>query len=380
MMVIGVPKELPLASGFLEKRAGLTPGGVRELTGRGIAVFVESGAGSGARFSDEDYRQAGANVVYSKEETYGRSDLVVKVEKPAEEEWGLLRERQAIMAFMHLVNAPKKFLDLLISKKITAIGYEIIQSDVGDLPILKPISQIAGKMSLQIAARLMESKGEGFGILIGGIPGIPPADVVIIGGGTLGYHAARTFYNAGARVFVLEKDQKRLEELDRLFGGGIVTAYSSERYLERMVSFADVLITAVLVPGAPAPVLVTREMVQSMKRGSVIIDFSIDQGGCVETSRLTPGEDFVFVMDGVIHYCVPNVSSNVARTASRALTHSTVPYLLEIAAGGLKDALLKDSSLQRGLYTCCGYAANENLKNLGIPYGEAPDLLKEFDL
>jgi alanine dehydrogenase len=378
-MVIGVPKELPLARGFQEKRTGLSPGGARELARRGITVFVESGAGSGARFSDEDFRSAGAEVVYSREEAYQRADLVVKVERPVKDEWNLLRERQAIMCFMHLVNAPREFLDILIEKKITGIGYEIIQTDGGDLPILTPISQIAGKMAFQVAARLMESKGEGFGILISGIPGIPPADVVIIGGGTVGYYAARTFLNAGAHVFIIEKDQRRLEKLDRMFGGAVVTAYATEGYIEKMVAFADVLITAVLIPGAAAPLLVTKEMVRTMKKGSVIIDYSIDQGGCVETSRLTPGEDFVFVVDGVIHYCVPNVSSNVARTATRALTHSTVPYLVEIATGGLKSAFLSMPSLLRGLYTCSGFTANVHLKDTGVPFKDGRDLVEEFE-
>lgn len=379
-MNIGVPNEMPLSKGVLEKRAGLSPGGVKELTSRGVRVFVESGAGAGSRFSDEDYRGAGAEVVYSKEEAYRRAELVVKVERPTESEWGFLREKQALMAFMHLVTAPKDFLTLLIEKKITTLGYEIIQTDDGVLPVLTPISQIAGKMAYQIAARLMESRGEGFGILIGGIPGIPPADVVVIGGGTCGYYAARTFLNVGARVFIIEKDPKRLEELDRVFGGAVVTAYPTKRYIEKMVEFADVLITAVLVPGAPAPLLVTREMVQRMKKGSVIIDYSIDQGGAVETSRLMPHEDSVFVVDGVIHYCVPNVSSNVARTATRALTLSTVPYLAVIGTKGLKDALRDSSSLARGLYTCCGYAVNENLRGRGVLFRERAGVIEELDI
>jgi alanine dehydrogenase len=379
-MIIGVPNELPLSKGILEKRAGLTPGGVHELTSRGMRVFVESGLGAGARFSDEEYRSAGAEVVYSKEEAYQRADLVVKVERPAESEWGFLHESQAIMAFMHLVTAPKPFLNRLLEKKIATIGFEIIQTDDGELPVLTPISQISGKMAYQIAARLMESRGEGYGILLGGIPGIPPADVVIIGGGTCGYYAARTFLNAGARVFIIEKDPKRLEELDRIFGGAVVTAYPTKRYLTKMVEFADVLITAVLVPGAPAPLLVTREMVQKMKKGSVIIDYSIDQGGAVETSRLMPQEDFVFVVDGVIHYCVPNVSSNVARTATRALSLSTVPYIIDIGMKSLRDALRESSSLARGLYTCGGYAVNENLRGRGIPFREREGAIEELNI
>ncbi len=379
-MNIGIPNELPLSSGFQEKRVGLTPGGARDLADAGAKVFVESGAGSGARFSDEDFRSAGCEVVYSKEEAYRRSDIVVKVERPVEEEWGLFRDRQTIMSFMHLVNAPREFTRVLVDRKITAIGYEIIERDDGILPVLTPISQISGKMSLQIAARLMESRGEGYGILIGGIPGIPPADVVIIGGGTVGYYAARTFLNAGARVFVLEKDQNRLEELDRVFEGRVVTAYVTHRYIEQMVSFADVLITAVLEPGAPAPLLVTKEMVRMMKKGSVIIDFSIDQGGAVETSRLMHGGESVFVVDGVIHYCVPNVSSDVARTATRALTHSILPYLFEIGDKGLRRALRESPSLMRGIYTTCGFAVNEHLRDFDVPFGEAGDLIEELEI
>ncbi len=354
-MIVGVPKERSALKGIEEKRVSLSPAGVRELVALGAEVYVTSGAGRGAGFTDEEYRAVGAHLVYSNEEAIRRADLVVKVQRPAPEEWEFFNERSTLMAFLHLAVAPRELLELLVTKRMTAIGLEIVQEPDGALPILRASSEIAGKMAVQIASRLLESTSGGRGILLGGIPGIPPADVVILGGGTLGYYAARSFVGAGATVYVLDKDMKRLLELDKLFEGRVVTALATASNIEKFVAFADVLIGAVLVPGQRAPILVTREMVQRMRPGSVIIDFSIDQGGCVETSTLTPSEDFLFTAYGVTHFCAPNVPAMVARTATHALTNTLLPYVREIAHYGTLEALKRNVALRHGLYAFAGY-------------------------
>jgi len=276
-MIIGVPKEY-IGKGLEERRVGLSPAGVKELSEMGIKVVVENGAGEAAGFSNEEYKKSGASIVYSKEEAYKRADLVLKIRAPKENEWDLLRENQALWGYLHLAVAPKRFIEILVNRKIIAVGYEVIQREDGTLPVLKPMSEIAGIMSVQIAGRLLESKGKfGRGILLGGIPGIPPADVVIVGGGTLGYYAAKAFSGIGASVYVVDKDVRRLEYIEHTLPGRIVTMLYTRRNLEKLVRFADVLVCAVLVPGARAPILITREMVKTMRKGSVIMEFSIDQ-------------------------------------------------------------------------------------------------------
>lgn len=354
-MIIGIPKEQPVLKGVEEKRVSLSPAGVRELVDLGADVFVASGAGQGAGFSDEEYRSAGARIAYSNEEVIRRADVVVKVLKPAPPEWPLFNEGSTLTAFLNLAVAPKEFIRLLIEKEITAIGYEIVQDADGGLPILRGSSEIAGKMAVQIAGRLLESTSGGCGILLGGIPGIPPANVVILGGGTIGYYAARSFRGVGASVYILDSDPRRLMELDELLQGKVVTALATKSNIEKYVAFADVLIGAVLVPGQRAPVLVTKEMVQTMAPGSLIIDFAINQGGCVETSTLAPSEDFLFTSFGVIHFCAPNVPAMVARTSSQWLTNALLPYLREIVQGGVQQALRQDAALRRGVYTFGGF-------------------------
>ncbi len=277
-MIIGIPQEIPLLKGFAERRVGLVPAGVAELIALGQKVYVEKNAGVGAGFSDESYRQAGSEVVYSKEEVYLRADMICKVGRPAPPEWELLKSHQVLCGFLHLAVAPRELLNRLIEESILSVGYEIIRTDERRLPVLQPISEIAGRMVPQIAGRLLE---QGRGILLSGLAGIPPADVVILGGGTVGYQAARSLVGLGARVFILDKRLERLEELDRLFEGRVVTAVATPHNIERYARFADVLVGAVLEPGARAPILVKRETVRAMKHGSVIIDFSIDQGGFV---------------------------------------------------------------------------------------------------
>jgi len=375
-MIIGIPKERSALKGIEEKRVSLSPAGVREVTAWGADVVVTSGAGVGAGFTDEEYRAAGARIVYSNEEAIRRADLVLKVQRPIPEEWAFFQERSALMAFLHLAVAPKEFLRALVEKRLTAIGFEIVQEPDGALPILRSSSEIAGKMAVQIAGRLLESTSGGRGILLGGIPGIPPADVVILGGGTLGYYAARSFLGIGASVYILDKDMKRLMELDRLFEGRVVTALATASNIEKFVAFADVLIGAVLVPGQRAPILVTTEMVQRMRPGSLIMDFSIDQGGCVETSTLTPSEEFLFTSYGVTHFCAPNVPAMVARTSTHALTNAALPYLREIVHHGLLGALKRDAALRRGLYAFDGFLT-QALPSPDLPCADLERLVQE---
>ncbi len=365
-MIIGIPKEAPVMKGIEEKRVSLSPAGVRELSDLGADVVVESGAGVGAGFSDEEYRSAGARIVYSHEEALRRADLIVKVQRPEASEWELFNPATGLMAFLHLAVAPREFIEMLVARRLTAIGFEIVRQEDGSLPILRASSEIAGLMAVQIAGRLLETTQGGRGVLLGGIPGIPPADVVILGAGTLGYYAARAFLGVGANVYVLDKEIAPLMRIDTAFGGRVVTALATRNNVEKFVAFADVLIGAVLVPGQRAPVVVTADMVKRMRPGSIIIDFSIDQGGCVETSTLMPHEDFLFTVHGVIHFCAPNVPAMAARASSHALTNALLPYLKEIVGRGLIGALQTNAALRRGLYALGG-AVSSTLRLEGVP-------------
>jgi alanine dehydrogenase len=366
-MELGVPKEVR----DLEMRVGLTPAGVLALTRAGHIVYVERNAGAGAGFSDENYRQAGAQIVYSAEEAYGRADVVVKVTRPTAQEHELFRIGQIIFSYLHLSVASPDLLEALVEREVTAIAYEMIQEKDGLRPVLLPMSEVAGRLTPVIAGQLLMSthlhlqtpKGDlrmgqarspvgddrGRGILLSGIPGVPPAAIVIIGGGVLGSNAARAFVGMGAQVTILDRDVKKLQYLDDMFGGRITTMISNEYNLNRVVEFADVLLGCVLTPGRRAPILVSRDMVRRMRPGSVIIDFSIDQGGCVETSRPTTLRDQTFVEEGIIHHCVPNMTATVARTASYALTNSALPYLLSVGASGLPNAFKDEPGLVEGV-------------------------------
>jgi len=363
-MIIGVPKEVPPIKGGLECRVAASPWGVRELIAKGAEVYVESKAGEVIGFSDENYEASGAKIAYTKEETYKRADVLWKVRVPHKEEWEYLREGQIIFGFLHLVTAPTEFIQTLIERKITAIGYEIIQEPDGHLPILKPISEIAGKLAPQIAARLLETTSGGRGILLGGISGIPPAEVVILGAGTLGSHAAEAFLGTGASVYVVDRIRERLEKLEHQLGHRIVTLLMNKYNLEKLVKFANVLVCAVLVPGERTPKTVTKDMIGSMKKGSVVIDFSIDQGGCCETSRLTPSPDFIYKEDGITHFCMPNSTTLVARTASHAITGSSLPFIREVITLGIEKALEKWPSLRKGTYIHKGLILHKYLKEL----------------
>jgi alanine dehydrogenase len=356
-MNIGIPKERR----DLELRVGLTPYGVDLLTRDGHVCYVEKDAGLGAGFTDYHYERAGGCIVYSGEEVYGRADLVLKVGRPTEKESDWLREGQVIAGFMHLAAARRRRIEVMLEKRVTAIAYETIERDDGTLPVLRTMSEVAGRMAPQLAATFLQSDHGGRGVLLSGVPGIPPARVAIIGAGVLGTNAARTFLGWGADVFVLDRDLERLREIDQEFAGRITTMVSYPFNIARVARFAEVLIGAILTPGARTPIIVTRDMVRSMKKGSVILDFSIDQGGCVETGRLTTLRDPVFIEEGVVHFCVPNVPGAVPRTATHAFNNAVWPHVRHAANVGLDQAIDDIPALARGIALRDGEVVNEIL-------------------
>lgn len=343
MMEFGVPKEVR----DLEMRVGLTPAGVTALVSAGHSVYVERGAGAGAGFDDEAYLQSGAQLVYSAEELYGRSDAVIKVTRPTAQEHQFFRRRQMILAFFHLPVSSPDLPRVLIEKEITAIAYEMIQEDDGLMPVLLPMSEIAGQLAPIIAGQLLMTVSGGRGTLLSGIPGVPPAAVVILGAGVLGLNAARAFLGSGAQVTVLDHDMRPLRRVDELLEGRVTTMVASDYNIKRTTQFADVVVGAVLQPGRRAPILVSRRMLVAMRPGTVILDFSIDQGGCTETSRPTTLRAPTYIEENVIHYCVPNITASVARTTSHAITNAALPFLLKLEE--LSQNLDKKTPLARGV-------------------------------
>lgn len=325
-MKYGIPKEVR----DMETRVGLTPAGVQSVVQAGHMVYVERGAGTAAGYTDEDYRRAGGEIVYSAAEAYGRADVVCKIARPTADEHSLFREGQTLFAFLSLSSASADLREALASKNITAVAYERIQAADGTRPILLPASEIAGRLAPIIAGSLLMSDA-GRGVLLGGLPGIPPAAVVILGAGVLGTNAAQAFLGAGAEVVVLDKDVQHLRHLEKALHGRVTTMYASEYQISRAILFADVLVGAVATVGERAPLLVSEELVRAMRPGTIILDYAIDEGGCVATSRPTTRRNPTFVVHDVIHYCVPNITAAVGRTTSQAITHAALPYLL--AAG-----------------------------------------------
>jgi alanine dehydrogenase len=357
-MNICVPRERRT----MEHRVGLTPAGIELLTQEGHTCYVEREAGLEAGFSDYDYERAGARVVYTPDEVFGRADLLLKVTRPTDEEMEWVLSGQIMAGFLHLASARRAKVTMLLEKRITAIAYELIQKKDGSLPVLKPMSQVGGRMVAQIGATLLQNNYGGKGILVGGVPGVPPAEAVILGAGTAGTEAAKTFVGMGASVYVLDKDLERLHEIDHVFGGRVITMVSHTFNIAKVVRFADILVGAVLVPGERAPVLVTREMVRSMRPRSVIIDLSIDQGGCVETSRPTSHTSPTYLEEGILHYCVPNVSGVLARTATHAFNNAAWPHIQRVVHLGLDAALNQDPALARGVATRDGEIVHPALK------------------
>lgn len=343
-MLIGVPKEVKNH----EYRVGLVPASVRELTHHGHDVMVETDAGSGIGVSDSDYEAAGAKIVGSQDDVFAKADMVVKVKEPQPFECKKLREGQVLFTYLHLAPDPEQ-TKLLIESGCVAIAYETVTDDRGGLPLLAPMSEVAGKMAPQAGAHCLEKAQGGRGVLMGGVPGVEPAKVVIIGGGVSGTNAARVAIGMGADVTILERNVARLRYLDDIFGGRAKTLYSTVDAVERLSAESDLVIGAVLVPGAAAPKLVTREMLRNMPDGSVVVDIAIDQGGCLETSRPTTHADPTFMEEGIVHYCVANMPGAVARTSTFALNNATLPFTLALADKGYRMALAEDRHLRQGL-------------------------------
>jgi alanine dehydrogenase len=363
-MNIGIPRERRP----FEFRVGLPPAGVEILTQHGHQVYVEHEAGVGAGFDDREYEVAGARLVYSPEEVFGRADLMLKVSRPLKEELEWLRPNTTLAGILHLASAREDKIEALLAKKITSIAYEQIQAQDGSRPVLRPLSQIGGAMAAQIAARLLQNNWGGKGILMGGVPGVPPAEVLVIGGGIVGTYATQMFLGMGAHVTVIDRNLAVLQKLWDQFPS-IVTMISTKRNLERATAFADVVVGAVLVPGQRAPLVVTREMVRAMKPRSVIMDISIDQGGCVETSRPTNHEHPVYVEEGILHYCVPNMPGAVARTATHAFVNAAMPYILEVANSGAADASRTNPAIERAVNTHAGELVHLTLLSHGVHDG-----------
>jgi alanine dehydrogenase len=343
-MLIGVPKEIKTH----EYRVGLVPSGVRELIHNGHQVLVETGAGAGIGFDDSAYMAVGAEIAGKAADVFAKAEMIVKVKEPQPQECKMLRPNQLLFTYLHLAPDPVQTKGLLESG-CTAIAYETVTSPRGGLPLLAPMSEVAGRMSVQVGAHCLEKEAGGSGILLGGVPGVPPAKVVILGGGVSGTHAARMAMGLEANVMVIDKSLDRLKQLDEQFGSKLYTQYATVDAIEYYVIEADLVIGAVLVPGAAAPKLVTRAMIQRMRKGSVLVDISIDQGGCFETSKPTTHADPTYVVDGIVHYCVANMPGAVARTSTIALNNATLPFAVALANKGYRRACADDVDLRHGL-------------------------------
>ncbi|MBP1750090.1 MAG: ald [Deltaproteobacteria bacterium] len=343
-MIVGIPKEIKEG----ENRVSMTPAGVHALVLDGHDVLVEQGAGVGSGLTDEEYAQEGAEIVDDRRSVFARSDMIVKVKEPLEVEWPLLQEEQILFTYLHLASS-EKLTKGLLKRRITGIAYETMEDKNGRLPLLIPMSEVAGRISVQVAMRFLEADHGGRGVLLSGVPGVAPAEVVIIGCGIVGLNAAGIASGLGAHVTVLDISHERLRYVEDIMRGSLTTLYSTSYSIQKAVQYADVLIGAVLVPGARAPVLVTEQMVSRMKPGSVIVDVSIDQGGSVETIRPTSHGEPTYKLYDVIHYAVPNMPASVPRTATFALTNATLPYIRTIASSGVKKAAEADPTIASGI-------------------------------
>ncbi|MGB9788352.1 MAG: alanine dehydrogenase [Dictyoglomus turgidum] len=371
-MIIGIPKEIKPE----ENRVAIVPGGVETLVKRGHKVLIEKGAGLGSGFSDEEFVKAGAVIVERHEDVFYEAELILKVKEPLPEEYNLLSEGKILFTYLHLAASQDLTINLL-KRKIIGIAYETVQTDDGFLPLLAPMSEIAGRMAPQEGAKYLEKTFGGRGILLGGVPGVPPANVVIIGAGNVGFNSARIAYGMGASVTVLDINPRKLRFIDDYFQGKVITMFADEYNVRMAIEYADLVIGAVLVPGAKAPKIITRELLKNMKKGSVLVDVAIDQGGCAETSRPTTHRDPIYEEEGVIHYTVANMPGAVPRTSTRALTLNTLPYVIEIADKGWKRAVMENRSLSRGVNIAYGKITHEEVaKAFDLPYVPLEEVIK----
>jgi alanine dehydrogenase len=347
-MIIGVPREVK----DHESRVGITPAGAKALTEAGHKVLVEHNAGQLSSFPDDDYQSVGAEIAASAADVW-RAEMVVKVKEPVAQEYGFFRPGLVLFTYLHL--APlRELTDTLLKQGVTGIAYETVKDRAGSLPLLTPMSEVAGRLSVQVGAAYLEKEHGGRGVLLGGVPGVPPGNVCIIGGGIVGTNAAKMALGLGAKVTLVDLNLNRLRELDDIFSGRVFTLASNSYNIERAASKADLLIGGVLIPGAAAPKIVTRSMVAKMKKGAVIVDVAIDQGGCIETAKPTTHSNPSYEVDGVVHYCVTNMPAAVPNTSTLALTNATFPYVLRLANSGAEAALRADPGFAEGLNTCKG--------------------------
>jgi len=368
-MIIGVPKEIKT----LEHRVGLVPSSVKELVNRGHEVWVETGAGSAINFSDDIYEKAGARISHSAADIFKKADMIIKVKEPQPEECAMLREDQILFTYLHLAADPPQAKGLIESGCV-AIAYETVTGKSGrTLPLLEPMSEIAGRLSSQVGANLLMKHNGGTGRLMGGVPGVKPAEVLIIGGGVSGFHAAQMATGMGANVTILERSNKRMRFLDDYFHGRANVIYSNDDVIEKLVRISDIVIGAVLIPGASAPRLVSRDMLKTMMPGAVLVDIAIDQGGCFETSKPTTHADPTYMVDNVVHYCVANMPGCVPLTSALALNHAVLPYALKLADKGWQAALREDAGFRQGLNICKGEVAHSAVaESLDLDYTPEP--------
>ena len=370
-MLIGVPKEIKNH----EYRIGLTPAAVRELAANGHELVVQKDGGAAIGFNDDQYIASGARIADTAEEIFASADMIVKVKEPQANECAMLREGQTLYTYLHLAPDPEQTA-ALVASGATCIAYETVTDNNGGLPLLAPMSEVAGRMSIQAAAHHLENPHGGSGVLLGGVPGVTKGKVMIIGGGVVGTNAAKMALGLGANVTILDRSIKRLRELDDIFGGALKTEYSTVDALDQFSAWADVIIGGVLIPGAAAPKLIRKQHLANMRAGSVIVDVAIDQGGCFETSKATTHQDPTYVVDGVVHYCVANMPGGVARTSTMALNNATLQYAVAIANKGAKQALLDDANLINGLNVHQGKVTYQAVSDvLGYDYVSAAQAL-----
>jgi len=364
-MNIGVLNE----SSKIENRVGLTPGGVSLLNEKGLKVYVQAGAGLKSGYSNEEYASQGAEIIFTLEEVFGRSDLVLNISPLSGEECGLVKEDQILMGFHHLAVAKKPNLEMLLKKKVSIFGYEIFQEKNGVLPFIESLGEIAGQMCLFLSGHYLQTIQGGRGQLLGGVVTVPPATAVVIGSGVLARSAVKALIGAGAHTIALGTDMENLRALEEMTSGRVITLVGNRFNLKRIVRIADILVGAVLEPGEKAPLIITRDMIKTMRKGSLIIDLAIDQGGCIETSRLTTLDQPTFVDEGVIHYCVPNITSAVSRTSTKVLSNLATSFIVETGEKGLEKAVTENDVMSRGLYVYKGKIVKKRIaERFGLPH------------
>lgn len=370
-MIIGVPKEIKPS----ENRVALTPAGVMEFVGRGHTVYVQSTAGDGSGFPDEEYVAAGANILPAIEDVYGIAEMIIKVKEPIAKEYDLIKPNQLLFTYFHFASY-EPLTKAMIASNAVCLAYETVESPDRSLPLLVPMSEVAGRMAIQQGAKYLEKPQQGRGVLLGGVPGVPPAKVLVLGGGVVGTQAAKMAAGLGAMVTILDVSLKRLRYLSDVMPANVITMYSNEYTIRRLIKNHDLIVGAVLIPGAKAPNLITREMLRDMRPGTVIVDVAVDQGGCIETCKPTTHDDPTFIIDEVVHYCVANMPGAVPYTSTIALTNATLPYALQLADKGWKKACADNNELKLGLNVVNGKVVYKGVSDaFGLEYTDVSEVL-----